>query len=180
MTTELLLAPMVRSGTLRCKACMGSRDCRFSYSNIGRVMGRWLCRAKPDLAVQAARRVVDDVFGVEFNCGRSKPVSTHSGMGPPTERPQTSVTFVITTFTTHLRLRGLEDAPAPDATRHPRPHGAHRQQGQPHDPLTYAQCASARPCTRSSPQEVVDFVEGLGRDVTVVEDDDFVSFEDAQ
>ncbi|KAH9178665.1 hypothetical protein EDB89DRAFT_1927798 [Lactarius sanguifluus] len=58
----------------RCKACMGSRDCRYSYSNTGRVMGHCLCRAKPDLAVQVARRVVDDVFS-------------------------TSITFAVTTLT---------------------------------------------------------------------------------
>ena len=37
--------------------------------------------ADPDLAVQAARVVVDDVSGIELNCGCPKPFSTHAGMG---------------------------------------------------------------------------------------------------
>ncbi len=41
----------------------------------------WLCRADPDLTVQAACLVVDGVSGVELNCGYSKPFSTHLGMG---------------------------------------------------------------------------------------------------
>ena len=35
----------------------------------------------PDLAVQAAKTVVQDVSGIELNCGCPKPFSTHSGMG---------------------------------------------------------------------------------------------------
>lgn len=37
--------------------------------------------ADPDLAVQAARIVKDDVSGIDLNCGCPKPFSTHSGMG---------------------------------------------------------------------------------------------------
>lgn len=35
----------------------------------------------PDLAVQAAKTVVQDVSGIDLNCGCPKPFSTHSGMG---------------------------------------------------------------------------------------------------
>jgi len=37
--------------------------------------------ATPELAVQAALMVADDVSGVELNCGCPKPFSTHGGMG---------------------------------------------------------------------------------------------------
>src|SRR5258708_28061319 len=37
--------------------------------------------ADPNLAVQAARVVIDDVSGIELNCGCPKPFSTHAGMG---------------------------------------------------------------------------------------------------
>ncbi|KAF7302453.1 tRNA-dihydrouridine synthase 2 [Mycena chlorophos] len=37
--------------------------------------------ADPDLAVQAARMVQQDVSGIDLNCGCPKPFSTHSGMG---------------------------------------------------------------------------------------------------
>ncbi|GJJ11883.1 hypothetical protein Clacol_006121 [Clathrus columnatus] len=37
--------------------------------------------ADPELAVQAARIIKDDVSGVDLNCGCPKPFSTHSGMG---------------------------------------------------------------------------------------------------
>lgn len=37
--------------------------------------------ADPELAVQAAKTVMQDVSGVDLNCGCPKPFSTHSGMG---------------------------------------------------------------------------------------------------
>lgn len=35
----------------------------------------------PELAVQAAKTVMQDVSGIDLNCGCPKPFSTHSGMG---------------------------------------------------------------------------------------------------
>lgn len=35
----------------------------------------------PDLAVQAAKTVMQDVSGIDLNCGCPKPFSTHAGMG---------------------------------------------------------------------------------------------------
>jgi tRNA-dihydrouridine synthase 2 len=35
----------------------------------------------PDLAVQAAKVVMQDVSGIDLNCGCPKPFSTHAGMG---------------------------------------------------------------------------------------------------
>ena len=35
----------------------------------------------PQLAVDAARKVIDDVDGIDLNCGCPKNFSTHSGMG---------------------------------------------------------------------------------------------------
>ncbi|KAI3404499.2 SMM1 [Candida oxycetoniae] len=37
--------------------------------------------SSPDLAVEAARKVIDDVEGIDLNCGCPKSFSTHSGMG---------------------------------------------------------------------------------------------------
>lgn len=37
--------------------------------------------ANPDLAVEAGLKVIDDVDGIDLNCGCPKPFSTHAGMG---------------------------------------------------------------------------------------------------
>ncbi|KAF7307534.1 tRNA-dihydrouridine synthase 2 [Mycena indigotica] len=37
--------------------------------------------ADPDLAVQAARTIMQDISGIDLNCGCPKPFSTHAGMG---------------------------------------------------------------------------------------------------
>lgn len=37
--------------------------------------------SNPDLAVEAAKKVINDVDGIDLNCGCPKPFSTHSGMG---------------------------------------------------------------------------------------------------
>lgn len=37
--------------------------------------------ADPEIAVEAAKTVIDDVDGIDLNCGCPKPFSTHSGMG---------------------------------------------------------------------------------------------------
>lgn len=37
--------------------------------------------ADPELAVQAARIIKDDISGIDLNCGCPKPFSTHAGMG---------------------------------------------------------------------------------------------------
>lgn len=37
--------------------------------------------ADPDIAVEAAQKVISDVDGVDLNCGCPKPFSTHAGMG---------------------------------------------------------------------------------------------------
>lgn len=37
--------------------------------------------ANPELAVTAALKVIDDVDGIDLNCGCPKPFSTHAGMG---------------------------------------------------------------------------------------------------
>ncbi|KAH9065695.1 hypothetical protein EDB87DRAFT_875250 [Lactarius vividus] len=133
--------------------CSGLIDFLFSMSHVCLPSYRETLPGNPDLAMQVARRVVDDVSSVELNCGHSKPFSTHSGMGPPIERTQTSISSIITALHAanilHLRLRGREDAPALDATRHARPHRAHRQQGHqlPHDPLPHAHSAT---CLRAT------------------------------
>ncbi|KAH8997247.1 hypothetical protein EDB92DRAFT_1813733 [Lactarius akahatsu] len=138
----------------------------------------WLCRAKLDLAVQVVRWVVDDVFSVELHCGRSKPFSTHSGMGLPTERPQTSITFAITTLmprtpcisvSADLKMRQLPTQQDTLALM---------------ERIANKGSLTIRYRTRNVPprdralvrrlKEVVDFVEGLGRDVTVVGNDDCI------
>lgn len=37
--------------------------------------------ADPEIAVEAAKKVIDDVDGIDLNCGCPKPFSTHAGMG---------------------------------------------------------------------------------------------------
>lgn len=46
--------------------------------------GKLICQlgsSDPELAVEAAKKVIDDVDGIDLNCGCPKNFSTHSGMG---------------------------------------------------------------------------------------------------
>ncbi|KAI9428575.1 hypothetical protein H4582DRAFT_637735 [Lactarius indigo] len=130
--------------------------------------------ANPDLTVQAARLVVDDASGVELNCGRSKPFSTHSGMDYPSNEsklPFTSLSLPTAAGPLHHHLRRHEDPPASDATRHARPHGVHRRQEYqlPRNLLSYAQ---RTPALVRHLEEAVDFVKGLERNLTLIENGD--------
>lgn len=51
--------------------------------------------ADPDIAVEAALKVVDDVDGVDLNCGCPKPFSTHAGMGAALLSTPTLLTLIL-------------------------------------------------------------------------------------
>lgn len=53
---------------------------RSSPEERGRLIFQ-LGSSDPKLAVEAASKVIDDVDGIDLNCGCPKPFSTHSGMG---------------------------------------------------------------------------------------------------
>src|SRR5712671_927090 len=141
--------------------------------------------ADPDLAVQAARVVIDDVSGIELNCGCPKPFSTHAGMGaalltnpdllcsilsalrrelPPHISVSAKIRLLPTQEDTLALVErivntGINCLTVHWRTRNMRPRERaliHRLKG------------------------IVDFVKGLGRDVAVIENGDCVGFEDAR
>jgi len=141
--------------------------------------------ANPDLAVQAARVVMDDVSGIELNCGCPKPFSTHAGMGaalltnpdllcsilsalrrelPPHISVSAKIRLLPTQEDTLALIERIVNTGINCLTVHCR-------------------TRNMRPRERAlihRLREIVDFVKGLGRDVAVIENGDCVSFEDAQ
>jgi tRNA-dihydrouridine synthase 2 len=141
--------------------------------------------ADPDLAVQAARLVVDDVSGVELNCGCPKPFSTHSGMGaalltnpdllcsilsalrrelPPRISVSAKIRLLLTQQDTFALVERIVNTGINCLTIHCR-------------------TRNMRPRERALVhrlKEIVDFVKGLGRDVAVIENGDCVGLEDAR
>ncbi|KAF9245624.1 hypothetical protein BU15DRAFT_85355 [Melanogaster broomeanus] len=117
--------------------------------------------ASPELAVQAAKTVVQDVSGVDLNCGCPKPFSTHSGMEitvsakirllPTQEATKKLVERIVRTgvsaLTVHCRTRNMRPREAALVNRL---------------------------------KEIVDFVQGLGVDIAVIENGDCQGWEDAK
>jgi tRNA-dihydrouridine synthase 2 len=141
--------------------------------------------ADPDLAVQAARLVVDDVSGVELNCGCPKPFSTHSGMGAALLTNPDLLCSILTALRRELparisvsaKIRLLPTQPATLAL-------VERIVNTGVNCLTiHCRTRNMRPRERALVhrlKEIVDFVKGLGRDVAVIENGDCVGFEDAR
>lgn len=141
--------------------------------------------ADPDLAVQAARMVIDDVSGIELNCGCPKPFSTHAGMGaalltnpdllcsilsalrrelPPRISISAKIRLLPTQEDTLALVKQIVNTGINCLTIHCR-------------------TRNMRPRERAlipRLKEIVHFVKGLGRDVAVIENGDCVGFEDAR
>jgi tRNA-dihydrouridine synthase 2 len=141
--------------------------------------------ANPELAVQAARVVLNDVSGVELNCGCPKPFSTHAGMGaalltnpdllcsilsalrrelPPHISVSAKIRLLPTQEDTFALVGRIVETGINCLTIHCR-------------------TRSMRPRERAlihRLKEIVDFVRGLGRDVAVIENGDCVGLEDAR
>ena len=139
----------------------------------------------PDLAVQAAKTVMQDVSGIDLNCGCPKPFSTHAGMGAALLTNPDLLCSILTalrdavppeiTVTAKIRLLptqeetlklveriincGVSAITVHCRTRNMRPKEA---------------------ALIERLREVVEFVEGLGKGIAVIENGDCVSFEDAK
>jgi len=140
--------------------------------------------ADPDLAVQAARVVVDDVSGIELNCGCPKPFSTHAGMGAALLTnpdllcsilsalrrelpPHISVSAKIRLLPTQEDTLALVERTVKTGI----------------NCLTiHCRTRAMRPRERAlihRLKEIVDFVKGLMVNVAVIENGDCVGYEDA-
>ncbi|KAH9019096.1 hypothetical protein EDB84DRAFT_1275961 [Lactarius hengduanensis] len=141
--------------------------------------------ADPVLAVQAARLVVDDVSGVELNCGCPKPFSTHSGMGAALLTNPDLLCSILTALRRDLPPRISVSAkirllPTQQDTLDL----VERIVNTGVNCLTiHCRTRNMRPRERALVhrlKEIVDFVKGLGRDVAVIENGDCVGYEDAR
>jgi len=141
--------------------------------------------ADPELAVQAARTVMDDVSGIDLNCGCPKPFSTHGGMGaalltnpdllcailralreamPPHISVSAKIRLLPTQEETYKLVERIVDTGVSALTVHCR-------------------TRNMRPRERALVERmrgIVEFVEGLGKGVAVIQNGDCLGFEDAK
>lgn len=141
--------------------------------------------ADPELAVQAAKTVMQDVSGVDLNCGCPKPFSTHSGMGAALltnpdllcgilealrrELPrEISVSAKIRLLSTQEETKKLVERIARTGV----------------NAITvHCRTRNMRPRERALVErlrEIVEFVHELGLDVAIVQNGDCTGREDAQ
>ncbi|KAI0275475.1 hypothetical protein BC834DRAFT_947463 [Gloeopeniophorella convolvens] len=141
--------------------------------------------ADPELAVQAARLVMDDVSGVELNCGCPKPFSTHSGMGAALLTNPDLLCSILTALRKELPLHISVSAkirllPTQEDTFAL----VERIVNTGINCLTiHCRTRNMRPRERAlihRLEEIVDFVKGLGRDVAVIENGDCTGYDDAR
>ncbi|KAF8753764.1 hypothetical protein RHS01_06723, partial [Rhizoctonia solani] len=87
-TNGIILAPMVRSGTLPTRLLSLKYGATLVWSP--EIIDKAIIGSRrivddgssdPDLAAQAAQVVIQDVAGIDLNCGCPKPFSVHAGMG---------------------------------------------------------------------------------------------------
>lgn len=140
--------------------------------------------ADPELAVQAAKIIMQDVSGIDLNCGCPKPFSTHSGMGAALLTNPDLLCSILTalraamppeiTVSAKIRLlpsqedtlklverivnTGITNLTVHCRTRNMRPREA---------------------ALIGRMREIVEFVEGMGRGVSVIQNGDCVSRKDA-
>lgn len=141
--------------------------------------------ADPELAVQAARTVMHDVSGIDLNCGCPKPFSTHSGMGAALLTNPDLLCSILTALreamppeiTVSAKIRLL---PSQEETLKL----VERVVGTGISALTvHCRTRNMRDRDRALVErlrEIVEFVEGMGRGVAVVENGDCVGWEDAK
>lgn len=140
--------------------------------------------ADPELAVQAAKTVMQDVSGVDLNCGCPKPFSTHAGMGAALLSNPDLLCSILT---------ALRAAMPPEITVSAKIRLLPNQE----DTLKLVErivntgitnltvhCRTRNMRPRESAlidrmREIVDFVEGMGKGVSVIQNGDCMSREDA-
>lgn len=140
--------------------------------------------ADPELAVQAAKTVMQDISGVDLNCGCPKPFSTHAGMGaallsnpdllcsilaalrramPPEITVSAKIRLLPTQEETLKLVEQIVNTGISNLTVHCRTRNMR--------PREKALIGRMR--------EIVEFVEKMGKGVSVIENGDCLSREDA-
>ncbi|KAI0697672.1 hypothetical protein BC835DRAFT_1405602 [Cytidiella melzeri] len=140
--------------------------------------------ADPDLAVRAAKIVMQDVAGVDLNCGCPKPFSTHAGMGAALLSNPDLLCSILTALreamppeiSVSAKIRLL---PSKEDTLKL----VERIVNTGITTLTvHCRTRNMRPRERAlieRMRDVVDFVEGMGKGVAVIQNGDCVSYEDS-
>ncbi|KAF8913201.1 hypothetical protein CPB84DRAFT_1841593 [Gymnopilus junonius] len=141
--------------------------------------------ADPDLAVQAAKTVMQDVSGIDLNCGCPKPFSTHAGMGAALLTNSDLLCSILTalrrempphiTVTAKIRLLPSQE----DTLKL-----VERIVNTGISALT-VHCRTRNMREKDKAvierlKEIVDFVEGMGKGIAVVENGDCLEWEDAK
>ncbi|KAG9313911.1 hypothetical protein JVU11DRAFT_4683 [Chiua virens] len=141
--------------------------------------------ASPELAVQAAKTVAQDVSGIDLNCGCPKSFSTHSGMGAALLTNPDLLCAILTALkrelppeiTVSAKIRLL---PTQEDTKKL----VERIIGTGVSALTvHCRTRNMRPREAALVDrlsEIVEFVRGLGADIAVVENGDCKDWEDAR
>ncbi|CAL1693912.1 unnamed protein product [Somion occarium] len=141
--------------------------------------------ADPELAVQAARTVMQDVSGIDLNCGCPKPFSTHSGMGAALLTNPDLLCAILSALRAALppeislscKIRLL---PSQEDTLKL----VERIVNTGINALTvHCRTRNMRAREKALVQrlgEVVKFVQGLGKGVAIIENGDCVGWEDAK
>ncbi|KAH9486433.1 tRNA-dihydrouridine(20) synthase [NAD(P)+] [Psilocybe cubensis] len=141
--------------------------------------------ADPDLAVQAAKIVMQDISGIDLNCGCPKPFSTHAGMGAALlTNPDLLCAILVAlreampshiTVTAKIRLLPSQE----DTLKL-----VERIVNTGVSALTvHCRTRNMREKDRAVIErlrEIVEFVEGMGKDIAVVENGDCKDWEDAK
>ncbi|KAG6865101.1 hypothetical protein C0991_005062 [Blastosporella zonata] len=139
----------------------------------------------PELAVQAAKTVMQDVSGIDLNCGCPKPFSTHAGMGAALLTNPDLLCSILTALraamppeiTVSAKIRLL---PSQEDTLKL----VERIVNTGISALTvHCRTRNMREKDRATIErlrEIVEFVEGMGRGIAVIENGDCLGWNDVQ
>lgn len=141
--------------------------------------------ADPELAVRAAKTVLQDVSGIDLNCGCPKPFSTHAGMGAALLTNPDLLCSILTalrrelpphiTVTAKIRLLPTQE----DTLKL-----VERIVNTGVSALTvHCRTRNMRPREKALIErlrEIVDFVESMGKGIAVISNGDCQSLADAK
>jgi len=141
--------------------------------------------ADPELAVKAAKVVMQDVAGIDLNCGCPKPFSTHAGMGAALLTNPDLLCSILTALrremppeiTVSAKIRLL---PSQEDTLKL----VERIVNTGVSAITvHCRTRNMRPRERALIERlkgIVEFVENMGKGTAVIENGDCLNFEDAK